>query len=104
MCENFAPNFGDKITDYCITKIYHTSSFTREFFTKNNMTVVPHTSYSPDLAPCDFSVSCHFDTIQVIEAESQAVLDTLTEHDFQDAFGNIAEDLATVHTREMGLF
>jgi hypothetical protein len=30
--------------------------------------------------------SRHFDTIEVIEAESQAVLNTLTEHDFQDAF------------------
>jgi hypothetical protein len=29
---------------------------------------------------------CHFDTIDVIEAELQAVLNTLTEHDFQDAF------------------
>jgi hypothetical protein len=28
----------------------------------------------------------HFDTIEVIEAESQVVLNTLTEHDFQDAF------------------
>jgi hypothetical protein len=37
----------------------------------------------------------HFDTIEVMEAESQAVLDTLTEHDFQDAFpknGRIAEN------------
>jgi hypothetical protein len=28
----------------------------------------------------------HFDTIEAIEAESQAVLNTLTEHDFQDPF------------------
>jgi hypothetical protein len=28
----------------------------------------------------------HFDRIKVIEAESQAVLNILTEHDFQDAF------------------
>jgi hypothetical protein len=28
----------------------------------------------------------HFNTTEVIEAESQAVLNTLTEHDFQDAF------------------
>jgi hypothetical protein len=28
----------------------------------------------------------HFDITQVIEAESQTVLNTLTEHDFQDAF------------------
>jgi hypothetical protein len=30
----------------------------------------------------------HFDTIEVIEAESQAVLNTLTEHDFRDACKN----------------
>jgi hypothetical protein len=28
----------------------------------------------------------HFDTIEVIEAESRRLLNTLTEHDFQDAF------------------
>jgi hypothetical protein len=27
----------------------------------------------------------HFDTTEVMEAESQAVLNSLTEHDFQDA-------------------
>jgi hypothetical protein len=30
----------------------------------------------------------HFDTIEVIETESQAVLNTLTEHVFQDALKN----------------
>jgi hypothetical protein len=33
----------------------------------------------------------HFDTTEVIEAESQVVLDTLTEHDFQDAFKKCQE-------------
>jgi hypothetical protein len=28
----------------------------------------------------------HYDTTEMIEAESQAMLNTLTEHDFQDAF------------------
>jgi hypothetical protein len=28
----------------------------------------------------------YFDTIEVTEAESQAVLNTFTDHDFQDAF------------------
>jgi hypothetical protein len=32
--------------------------------------------------------SRHFDTTEVMEAESQAVLNTLTEHHFQDAFKN----------------
>jgi hypothetical protein len=56
------------------------------------MAVVPHPPYSPD--SWDFCVSSiedklngrHFDTIEVIEAKSQAVLSTLTEHDFQDTF------------------
>jgi hypothetical protein len=30
----------------------------------------------------------HFDTIEVMEAESRAVLNSLTEHGFQDAFEN----------------
>jgi hypothetical protein len=46
------------------------------------------------LAPCDFSLFSHlkiklngrhFNKIEVIEAESQAVLNIFTEHDFQDA-------------------
>jgi hypothetical protein len=59
------------------------------------MTVIPHSPYLPDLAPCDFSLfprlkiklkGFRFDTIEVIEAGSQAVLNTFAEHDFQDAF------------------
>jgi hypothetical protein len=40
----------------------------------------------------------HFDTIEVIEAESQAVLNILTEQDLQDAFknGRSTEDFAYV--------
>jgi hypothetical protein len=30
----------------------------------------------------------HFDTVEVIEAESQAVLNALTENDFQDTYKN----------------
>jgi hypothetical protein len=45
---------------------------------------------------------CHIDTIQFIEAESQAVLNALTEQDFQDAL-KMAEALETVHTRGRGL-
>jgi hypothetical protein len=48
-----------------------------------------------DLAPCDFFLfpkmklklkGRRFDTTEVIKAESQRVLDTLTEMDFQEAF------------------
>jgi hypothetical protein len=44
----------------------------------------------------------HFDTTEVIEAESQAALNALTEHDLQDAF-ETAEALGTAHTHSRGL-
>jgi hypothetical protein len=59
------------------------------------MTVFPHQPHSPDLAPCYFSQFSrlktklkgrHFDTVEVMEAELQAVLNSLTEHDFQHTF------------------
>jgi hypothetical protein len=59
------------------------------------MAVIAHPPYSPDLAPCDIFLfpktklklkGSRFDTIEEIQAESQRVLDTLTEKDFQEAF------------------
>jgi transposase len=32
----------------------HTSLKTTEFVTNNNIVIVPHPPYTPDLAPCDF--------------------------------------------------
>jgi hypothetical protein len=45
----------------------------------------------------------HFDPTEVIDTESQAMLNTLTEHDFQDAFKEMAEALGKAHTRGKGL-
>jgi hypothetical protein len=44
----------------------------------------------------------HFETIEVTEAESQAVLSTLTGHNFKDGFKN-AEVLGTVDMCDKGL-
>jgi hypothetical protein len=58
------------------------------------MAVIPHTPYSPDLAPCDFFLfpkmklklkGRRFDTIEEIQTESQRVLDMLREKDFHEA-------------------
>ena len=55
----------------------------------------PHPPYSPDLAPSDFFLfpkmklklkGHRFDTTEEMEANSQRMLDTLTEKDFQEAF------------------
>jgi hypothetical protein len=60
---------------------------TREFLTKSNMAGIPHLSHFSLLPRLKIKLrGPHFDTIKVIEAESQVVLDNLTEHDFQDAF------------------
>jgi hypothetical protein len=67
------------------------------------MTLVPHPPYVSLFPRLKVNLKGrHFDTIEVIEAESQTVLNTLTEHDFQDAF-KMAEALGTVHTRGRGL-
>jgi len=62
----------------------------------NNMTVVPHPPYSPDLAPSDFFLypklkmklkGRRFQT-EEIQAESWAVLNMLRKNDFQERFKN----------------
>ena len=58
------------------------------------MTVVPHPPYTPDIAPSDFflfpklkmKVKERRFQAEEIRAESQAVLNTLRENDFQECF------------------
>jgi hypothetical protein len=58
--EDFAPNFGDKAPS-------HTSFFTREFSTKNNVTVVPRPPcFSPVPQLKSELKGRHFDKIGVI--------------------------------------
>jgi hypothetical protein len=53
------------------------------------MTVVPHPPFFSSFPRLKIKLKGrHFDTVKVIEAESQAVLNTLTEHDFQNASKN----------------
>jgi hypothetical protein len=59
------------------------------------MVIVPHPSYSPDLALCDFALfpklkmklngRC-FETVSDIQRESQVVPDSIKENDFHSAF------------------
>jgi hypothetical protein len=83
MCQDFAPYFGDKRTGaasrQCTVSHF---LFHQGIFYQNNTTFVSHPPY--------FSVTRlkmkHSEITEVIEAESQAVLNSLTGHDFQDAF------------------
>jgi hypothetical protein len=66
---------------------------TTEFVTNNNMVIIPHPPYVPDLAPGDFALfpklkmklkgRC-FETVSDIQRESQAILDSIKENDFHD--------------------
>jgi hypothetical protein len=56
-------------------------------FTEINMTVVPHSPYLSPSPPLKIKLRCcHFDATEVIEPESQTLLNSFTEHDFQNAF------------------
>jgi hypothetical protein len=54
------------------------------------MITLPHPPYLPDLVPCDFFVfpkkKMQFDRVEEIQRESQNVLGTLREQDFQHGF------------------
>jgi transposase len=72
-------------------KKHHTSLKTTEFVANNNMVIVPHPPYRPDLAPCDFTLfpklkmklkGRRFETVSNIQREWQAVLDSIMEDDF----------------------
>jgi hypothetical protein len=61
--------------------------------TKNNTNVVPNPPYFSVLSQLKLKLEGrHFDTSEVIKAELQAVLNTLTEHNFQDAFKQLKND------------
>jgi hypothetical protein len=88
MCKDFATKFGDNWTGYCITTTHliTLSVSPGKFWPKTTWLSSPTL---PTLLIPWLKIElkgCNFDTIQASEAESQAALNTLTEHDFQDAF------------------
>ena len=57
---------------------------------------VPHPSYSPDLAPCDFCLfpklrGCRYETFEEMKEAVTKVIDTLTQDDFHGAFQKLFE-------------
>jgi hypothetical protein len=90
----------------------HTSVLTQQFLAKNKMTVIPHPPCPPELEPYDLFVfpkiklkliGHRFDTIEESQAQSQRVLDTLTEKDFQEAFPKTDEMVGLLSTRRREL-
>jgi hypothetical protein len=84
-------NFGATTTGSFIMTTRPPTHPRKPEFVINNMVIVPHPPYSPDLAPCDFALfpklkmEC-FETVSDIQGELQAVLDSIKENDFHGAF------------------
>ena len=57
---------------------------------------VPHSPYSPDLAPCDFCLfpklrGCRYETIEEMKEAVTKLIDTLTQENFYGAFQKLLE-------------
>ena len=69
----------------------YNSILVTDYFSKMGIKTVPHPSYSPDLAPCDFWLfpklrGCRYETIEEMKEAVKKVIDTLTQEDFHGAF------------------
>ena len=67
-----------------------------DYLSKMGIKTVPHHSYSPDLAPCDFWLfpklrGCRYETIEEMKEAVTKVIDTLTQEDFHGAFQKLLE-------------
>ena len=74
----------------------HNSILVTDYLTKKGIKTVPHTPYSPDLAPCDFWLfpnlrRCRYDAIEEMKEAVTKVIDTLAQDDFHWAFLKLLE-------------
>ena len=78
----------------------HNSILVTDYLTKMGIKIVPHPSYSPDLAPCDFCLfpklkeklrGCCYETIEEMKEAVTKVIDMFTQEDFHGAFQKLLE-------------
>ena len=74
----------------------HNSILVTDYLSKMSIKTVPHPSYSPDLAPCDFWLfpklrGCRYETIEEIKEAVTKVIDMLMQKDFYEAFEKLLE-------------
>lgn len=84
----------------------HQALLTHEFLAKNNIVLLQHPPFSPDLAPVDFYLfsklkiqlkSCHFNTLDKIQSKSQKILNSFMEKWFPGQILNVARILGPVY-------
>ena len=71
-----------------------------DYLTKMGIKTVPHSPYSPDLAPCDFLLfpklkeklrGCRYETIEEMKETVMKVIEKLTQEDFHGALQSLLE-------------
>ena len=73
----------------------HNSILVTDNLTEIGIKTLPHSPYSPDLAPCDFWLfpklrGCRYETTEVMKEAVTKVIDTLIQ-DFHGAFQKLLE-------------
>ena len=68
----------------------HNSILVTDYLTKMGIKTVPHSPYSPDLAPCNFWLypklrGCRYEIIEEMKEAVTKVIDTLTQEYFHGA-------------------
>ena len=73
----------------------HNALSVKQFLATENIAVLEHPPYSPDLAPCDFYLfpkinsvlkGTHFVSVESVKAKTVEVLNSLTEHELRNCF------------------
>ena len=71
----------------------HTSLIVRQFLARNQVYVLNHLPYSPDLAPCNFSLfpklklkGCFFKDISTIKTVTTRALEAIPQNELEHAF------------------
>ena len=73
----------------------HTALSVQQFLAKNNMTVIPHPPYSPDLGPCELFLfprtkgqmkGKRFDGVSEVKKKTLEVLNNIRTEEFQKRF------------------
>jgi len=67
----------------------------KRYLAKNNIPVMEHPPYSPDLAPCDFFLfpkiksalkGTRFESVDAVKAKATQLLNSITQDDLQHCF------------------
>ena len=74
----------------------YNSILVTDYLSMMGIKTVPQPPYSPDLAPCDFSLfpkltGCRYERIEEMKEAVTKVIDTLTQEDFHGAFYKLLE-------------